>query len=455
MANSAANAQQVKDALFKSVSCGDVEKTKTILQSNSGVDINKTVVSKGRSLLHLACEHGHINMVRWLVSLGADVNMSGYYYRKFTPLSLAVLNNHPSIVSALVSEFGCDPNDRESLHTACKHGDLSMVKTLIECGASMYSTGDTPLHVTARNQRKEITQELLKYFTGDPNIKNAEGRTPLHIACVYGNLDRVKLLILQGAEMNVKDIYFDTPLSLAIVNNHTSIVSALVREFGCDPNDGVSLHTACKHGDPSMVKTLIECSASVDDKDVGGKTPLSLAVLDNQTSIVSALVSEFGCDPNDGVSLHTACKHGDLSIVKTLIECGANVNEKDVGGNTPLSLAVLHGHDSIVSALVSEFGCDPNDGAFIHTACEHGNLSMVKTLIECGANVNEKDVGGNTPLSLHGHDSIVSALVSKFGCDPNDGVSLHTACKHGNLSMVNTLIECGASVMLMVTHSYI
>ena len=192
MANSAANAQQIKDALFKSVSHGDVEKTKTILQSNSEVDINKTVDSKGRNLLHLACEHGHINMVRWLVSLGADVNMSGYYYRKFTPLLLAVLNNHPNIVTELVSEFGCDPNDGVSLHTACEHGDLSMVKTLIECGASVYSRdayGNTPLHATAKNQRKETTQALLKYLIGDPNIKNAEGRTPLHIVATWVGLN--------------------------------------------------------------------------------------------------------------------------------------------------------------------------------------------------------------------------------------------------------------------------
>ena len=648
MANSAENVQlwqRAKGGLFEFVSLGDVEKTKTILHSHSEVDINHTVDSKGRNLLHVACEHGHINMVRCLVSLGADVNLSGFYY---TPLFIAVLNNHTSIVSALVSEFGCDPNDGESLHTACKHGNLSMVKTLIECGASIYSRdayGNTPLHATARNERKETTQALLNYLTGDPNIKNVERRTPLHIACVCGNLDGVKLLIKHGARVNVKDIHDSTPLSLAVLHNHTSIVSALVSEFGCDPNDGESLHTACKHGNLSMVKTLIECGASiysrdaygntplhatarnerkettqallnyltgdpniknvertplhiacvcgnldgvkllikhgarVNVKDIHDSTPLSLAVLNNHTSIVSALVSEFGCDPNDGVSLHTACKHGNLNMAKTLLDHGASVNDnsvdvdgntpldlaaksetmqalfkdidniknkdgrtplhiacvcgnlgrikllikhgarvnvKDIRDSTPLSLAVLHNHTSIVSTLMSEFGCDPNDGVSLHTACVHGNLSMVKTLIERGANVNGRDAHGNTPLHMtaryerkktmqallnyltcdpniknkegrsplhvacicgnldgvkllikHGarvnvkdihdstplslavlnnHTSIVSALVSEFGCDPNDGVSLHTACKHDNLSMVKTLLEHGASV---------
>ena len=595
-----------RDALFKSVIRGDVEETKGILQSNSEVDINKTFNRQGRKLLHLACEHGHINMVRCLISLGANTNTIGYYCYptiKYTPLSLAVSNNHHDIVSALVSEFGCDPSDGVSLHTACEHGNLSMVKTLIECGASVDDKdGDdnTSLHLTAKIERNETMQALLSTFKSDPNIKNKEGRTPLHIACMCGNLSGVELLIKHGARVNANDIHSYTPLSLAVLNNHTSIVSALVSEFGCDPNDGVSLHTACKHGNMKMVK----CGAHVNDKDNFGKTllltagnlsifddvidedtdintflyqnksnintkketqlhiacangnlsgvrllikngasvknardvhhptPLVLAVLNNHTSIVSALVSEFGCDPNDGVSLHTACKHDNLSMVKTLIECGASVDDKDGDDNTslhltakinrnetmhallsdfkcdpniknkegrtplhiacmcgnlsgvellrkhgaranandihsytPLSLAVLNNHTSIVSALVSEFGCDPNDGVSLHTACRCGDLSMVRTLIGCGASVNEKDVGGKTPLSLavlNNHTSIVSALVSEFGCDPNDGVSLHTACKHGsmkmvmcgahvndkhgNLSMVKTLIECGASV---------
>ena len=125
MSNIAALVQEwgrVKDTLFQSVSRGDLEEAKTILQSNSAVDINNTVDSKGRNLLQLACEHGHTNMVTWSVSLGADVNMAGFYFRKFTPLSLAVLKNHPSMVSALVGEFGCDPNDGVSLHT--QHVDV-------------------------------------------------------------------------------------------------------------------------------------------------------------------------------------------------------------------------------------------------------------------------------------------------------------------------------------------
>jgi hypothetical protein len=82
-----------------------------------------------------------------------------------------------------------------------------------------------------------------------------------------------------------------------------------------------------------------------------GSTALELAVLRNRTSIVSALLSEFGCDPNDGVSLHTACRHGNLIVVKILID-GANVECKNVKGTTPAVAA--YDHTGIVLALVSE-----------------------------------------------------------------------------------------------------
>ena len=461
MANAAASAQdrhfeRFKDTLFESVSCGDVEKTKTILQSKWEVDINKTVDSKGRNLLHLACEHSHIRMVRWLVSLGADVNKSGYNfwtYSKITPLSLAVLNEHTSIVSALLSEFGCDPNDGVSLHTACEHGHLNMVKTLIECGARVNDEdvdGNTPLHLTVRN---ETVQLLLRDCMSDPSIKNKEGRTPLHIACLCGNWDSVRLLVEHGASVSAEDIHRQTPLSLAVLSEHTSIVSALLGEFGCVPNDG-SLHAACERGNLSMVKTLIEHGASVNDKDVNGNTPLSLALLHHHEILAAELVSEFGCDPNDGVSLHTACKHGNLSMVKTLIEQGASVNHGGVDGNTPLHLTARFERIKTMQAVPRDFKTDPNitnkEGRTpLHIACVSGNLDGVKLLINHGACVCTKDIGNNTPLSLavlNNHSSIVSALLSEFGCDPNDGVSLHTASRLGDLSMVKTLIEHGATV---------
>ena len=252
MANSAANAQQVQDALFESVSHGDVEKTKTILQPTSEVDINETVDSKGRNLLHLACEHGHINMVRWLVSLGADVKIVSYD-RTVTLVSLAVQKNHTSIVSALVSEFGCDPNDGVSLHTACEHGNLRMVKTLIECGANV-------------------------------NGKDDFGEAPIHTACEKGDLNMVKTLIKHGADINDEDINVNTLLHLAAKHEKDLTTLALLGERTSNistknAQGETPLHIACANGNLGGELLLTTIGASKSDRSLDYHTPLSLAVL--------------------------------------------------------------------------------------------------------------------------------------------------------------------------------
>jgi ankyrin repeat protein len=156
-----------------------------------------------------------------------------------------------------------------------------------------------------------------------------------------------------------KDVKGMTPLAVAVQYGHTSIASALMSEFGFDPNDGVSLHTACRRGNLSVVKILIDHGANVECKDVEGMTPLAVAVKCDHTSIytsiVSALVSEFGCDPNDGVSLHTACRCGSLSMVKILLDHGADVECKDVNGDTPLHCAIRARNPKTVSALVQDY----------------------------------------------------------------------------------------------------
>ena len=262
--------------------------------------------------------------------------------------------------------------------------------------------------------------------------------------------------------MNAKDIYFNTPLSLAVVHNHISIVSALVSEFGCDPNDG--LHKACEHGNlqVSMIKTLIDHGVSVNHKGVDGNTLLHLTTKYGRNKILQALLKDFESDPGiknkEGMTpLHIACKHGNLSALELLKIHGAGASDKDDDGNTPLHLTAKYGGNESMQILLKNFKSDPNiknkEGRTpLHIACKcGGNWSGVKLLIKHGARVNDLDTHSNTPLSLAVQDvshreSTILTLVTELGCNPNDGVSLHTACKYNDISSVNTLIKYGASV---------
>ena len=61
------------------------------------------------------------------------------------------------------------------------------------------------------------------------------GNTPLHIACVRGNLDEVETLLNAGAEVNTYGELGNTPLHEAVVQSHKEVVKRLLLS-GADPN---------------------------------------------------------------------------------------------------------------------------------------------------------------------------------------------------------------------------
>ena len=96
------------------------------------------------------------------------------------------------------------------------------------------------------------------------------------------------------------------------------------------------------------------------------------------------------------ISIGDAALFGNIEAIKQHIAAGADVNEKDEKGATPL-----------------------------HGAAFTGRMEVVELLIANGANVNAKDKDGGTPLlhaTLSGHREIVELLISK-GADVNAKVA--------------------------------
>lgn len=162
--------------------------------------------------------------------------------------------------------------------------------------------------------------------------------------------------------------------------------------------------------------------------------------------------------------LRFAVKSGDDSVICVLAAAGANICQKDSGGNTLLHWAVHNGNTNVVRLLLS-LGANPlifdRDGMLpLHWAAEEKQDASASALIDYMDDVNIKSkVNGWSALHIaawRGRDSIMRSLISK-GADIDaqdiEGVTpLHIAIIVANISSVRILVDSGASVEIADLH---
>ncbi|ABZ93685.1 Ankyrin-repeat protein [Leptospira biflexa serovar Patoc strain 'Patoc 1 (Ames)'] len=142
--------------------------------------------------------------------------------------------------------------------------------------------------------------------------------------------------------------------------NHIFLFDAL-RLTGVDVNEVdehkyTPLFWAIQGGSLDFVKSITKNGANLEASNEFGQTPLIVAVLVKNETIVRELIS-LGCDIDRGDSMEgqtpliLAARDGSLEIVKILLENKANPLLKNKKGETALSLAIENGHQKIVDLL--------------------------------------------------------------------------------------------------------
>ena len=217
--------------LHWAVQKGCLDMAELLLASKADVDAKDVL---GETALHYAARNGRLDIVGLLLASGAEVNARNK--AGDTPYWLATCAGHEKVMTQLEwyggnagHMFGID------IYMAATTGDVEVVRKLLKSHPELVfekkpRTGETPLHMAARNGHTAVVKLLLAE-NADANVQNNDGVTPLHYAAVNGRRNVVDVLLAAGANINAKDELGQTPLHMAEGSGRKD-VAAMLRQHG-------------------------------------------------------------------------------------------------------------------------------------------------------------------------------------------------------------------------------
>ena len=302
----------------------------------AGADVN-CVNSEGKTAVMLASSRGYVEIVKFLVGKGSDVNFVPGH-NQLNPLLYASCNGHLKIVKCLI-KAGADVN-------FIRNEDHS-----------------TPLLLAASNGHTNI-KEILVQSGASVNSTYTEDATPLMKAASYGHIKSLQTLISAGADVNHSLDDGWSVLMSAASNGHLSCLQYKIQVQDPRYFRHYPYHKPIgSHQDREKIQWNKYCSKTM---------------------------AQFRCPRKDVQSNASTVSSSDC--VKLLVKSGADVNKATVNGWTALHLASLDGYADVVKSLL-DLGANVNATSAINwtpliAAIVGNQYQCARALIRAGANVN-------------------------------------------------------------------
>ncbi|KAH9025899.1 hypothetical protein EDB84DRAFT_1440272 [Lactarius hengduanensis] len=274
------------------------------------------------------------------------------------------------------------------------HARFDGVSSLVRDGMVDLFDSSKP-HFAAWLRVHDIDEDwtLFSYYP-----RHGVGSSPLYYAAFCGFYDLAERLIMKHPEqVNVGGGLLLAPLPAAVYKSHFDVANLL--------------H---KHG------------AIVDIRGDGKRTPLYAASFYGRVDIMRWLLNH-GADPNAWTDfgwtpLHTAAVNGNLEGIQVLLEHKADISMRSDIGKTPLYVTVdnIKDHSKgkrferlqrLLEHGADPNACDNNHSTPLHQASSKGLLEVARLLLSYGANVDEKDGEGRTPLQVTEHQEMTKLLL--------------------------------------------
>lgn len=336
------------------VQAGDLERVRAMLRQRPELVQMDTAGNNEHRGLHYAVLRRDAGMVRLLMQSGADARKGIWPHRDATTaFALAQDRDYQDIVAVLEEEeqrrreqTSC-PNVtvspvQDRINEAIRAGDNAAALRMLEADTGLIRacdrSGGTPLHAAAQASNQEMVAWLL---TRGPGVhkKDLQGLTPLDRAALAANPYNGRAALFPAVARLLLDRGADVTLPVAIALGDTDRVRELV---AADPNllrqeirwtEGGLLTLAVKHGQLEVVRLLLDLGMDVDERTM-------LQELEEPTL-------------SWGAPLWHAAWAGRLDIAELLLDRGADPNANLYASGWPLSRAYERGDEAMKQLLIA------------------------------------------------------------------------------------------------------
>lgn len=354
--------------LYEAARTGRVERALQLLDAGADAHALPPADSRDqRSLAALAAVLPDLRLLRALIARGADLNLG---QAGMTPLLAAT---------------------RDSWH-----GRPDAVTTLLANGADPRATdaeGNTPLHYAARSSDPGVAA-LLRDAAAEIDVPNADGFTPLGIACIAGNWRLAKFLLERGAKPEPSH---GQPVLLAAAateeDDPAGVQLLLKHKAKADTRNATgrsALHEAALAGHVEIIDILLAAGADVQAADAQGRTPWLEAARGARLPALEKLAAAGApASVNDAEgrnALHLASAAEDVSpaLVRRLLEWGVDPEQVDAAGKRAIDVAAAAGRWSLVSALDPDYALPAAVRSGDEAAPDRAPLGLLRDALQEG-----------------------------------------------------------------------
>ena len=373
---------------------GLLEVAELLIKNDANIN---TQSSWNATPLQICSEKGYLKIAKILIEKGAILNSADVV--GVTPLQEAVQHTNREIFHLLMKKK-VNPNPETTdgftpLHSAAGKGEIEVARILLKAGAMTEKRneyGMFPIHLAVFSKKAEMVELLIKFKANINQIvvpfsSNSSSTflhdTPLNWAVREGLEEIVKVLIDNGADLEIPDNQKLTPLLKAIMWKKNRICKLLI-------SSGANVHAT--YGNPGQHATPLHLSVYKENEEI------SKTLILNGASVNAKLI--YTCDSS--TPLYYAITKRNVEICRMLICAGADVNVKDSQGLSLIHFAVHFGRNAskhlevlntrqIIQLLIKSGACSNQQNNYGQSPEEitlsQNKLEMVKFINWCKSQV--------------------------------------------------------------------